>query len=170
MEIQISKRFTFMELLRFAFPTIVMLVISSVYTTVDGIFVSRFVGSDVLSVLNIVAPLDYFIYGIAVMFGSGASAIIGRKLGEGKNREAKENFTLNTITALIFGAILTLIIMTAFAPIAKALGASGCLMTYCMGYGKVLFSFAILQTLKNIEEVSTNSRPPFKLSIYICPF
>ncbi len=84
--------------------------------------------------------------------------------------QISKRFTLITITALIFGAILTLIIMTGFAPIAKALGASGRLMTYCMGYGKVLFSFAILQILKNIEEVSTNSRPPFKLSIYICPF
>ena len=71
---RISNKFTLPGLIRFSLPAIAMLVLSSLYTMVDGVFVSRFVGSDALSSINIVVPLDYFIYGLGVMFGSGGSA------------------------------------------------------------------------------------------------
>ena len=148
MDIQISKQFTLTGLLRFSLPTIVMLILSSVYTTVDGIFISRFVGSDALSALNIVVPLEYFMYGVAIMFGSGSSAIIGRKLGEGKTSEAKENFTLITIVALITGAVFTMLVRTCITQIAGILGASERLMPLCLEYGKILFSFIVLHIIQ----------------------
>ena len=93
---RISNKFTLTGLIRFSLPAIAMLVLSSLYTMVDGDFVSRFVGSDALSSINIVVPLDYFIYGLGVMFGSGGSAVIGRRLGEGRNDDAKSALTLIT--------------------------------------------------------------------------
>ena len=141
MNVQISKQFNLLELLRFSIPTIMLLILSSFYTTVDGIFISRFVGSDALSSLNIVLPLIYFMYGLAIMLGSGASAIIGKKLGEGKTREAKENFTLITVVALAVGITLSLIIRIGISPIATALGASDLLMPFCKEYRKILYSF-----------------------------
>ena len=106
---RISNKFTLLGLIRFSLPAIAMLVLSSLYTMVDGVFVSRFVGSDALSSINIVVPLDYFIYGLGVMFGSGGSAVIGRRLGEGRNDDAKSALTLITLAATAAGIFFSVI-------------------------------------------------------------
>lgn len=169
MEIQISKKFTLPGLVKFSLPTIIMLILSSMYTTVDGIFVSRFAGSDALSALNIVVPIEYFMYGVAIMFGSGGSAIIGRKLGEGKSGEAKENFTLITVVALLTGIILTLIVRLWFSPIAKVLGASSRLMPFCESYGKILFSFIAIHIIQVMYSTLfvTAGKPKLALTITV---
>lgn len=105
MEIQISKKFTLPELLWFSIPSILMLVLVNFYTMVDGIFVSNYVGSDALSSINIDLPIDFLLYGIGVMFGTGGSAIIGRQLGEGKHQEAKESLSLITLVSAIAGIL-----------------------------------------------------------------
>ncbi|WWR16396.1 MATE family efflux transporter [Lachnospiraceae bacterium JLR.KK008] len=169
MEIGISKKFTLPGLVRFSFPAIIMLILSSVYTTVDGIFVSRFVGSDALSALNIVLPVEYFVYGVAVMFGSGGSAVIGRKLGEGKTEEAKDNFTLITLTALICGVLITVVVQSGLVPISGMLGASERLLPLCAAYGKVLFAFIvfhIIQVMYNTFFV-TAGKPALALVITV---
>lgn len=169
MEIQISKKFTLPGLLRFSIPAIVMLILSSVYTTVDGIFVSRFVGSDALSALNIVLPLEYFVYGVAVMFASGGTAVIGRKLGEGKLEEAKDNFTLITLAAVCLGILLTLTVQLGFTSIVRMLGASDRLLPLCGAYGSVLFAFIVLhivQVMYNTFFV-TAGKPTLALSVTV---
>lgn len=169
MEIQISKKFTLPGLLRFSIPAIVMLILSSVYTTVDGIFVSRFVGSDALSALNIVLPLEYFVYGVAVMFASGGTAVIGRKLGEGKLEEAKDNFTLITLAAVCLGILLTLTVQLGFTSIVRMLGASDRLLPFCGAYGSVLFAFIVLhivQVMYNTFFV-TAGKPTLALSVTV---
>ena len=105
MEIQISKKFTLPELLWFSIPSILMLVLVNFYKMVDGIFVSNYVGSDALSSINIDLPIDFLLYGIGVMFGTGGSAIIGRQLGEGKHQEAKESLSLITLVSAIAGIL-----------------------------------------------------------------
>ena len=105
MEIQISKKFTLPELLWFSIPSILMLVLVNFYTMVDGIFVSNYVGSDALSSINIDLPIDFLLYGIGVMFGTGGSAIIGRQLGEGKHQEAKKSLSLITLVSAIAGIL-----------------------------------------------------------------
>ena len=105
MEIQISKKFTLPKLLWFSIPSILMLVLVNFYTMVDGIFVSNYVGSDALSSINIDLPIDFLLYGIGVMFGTGGSAIIGRQLGEGKHQEAKKSLSLITLVSAIAGIL-----------------------------------------------------------------
>ena len=89
----IAKDFRFFSLLRFAFPTMIMMVFMSLYTIVDGIFVSRLVGTDALSAVNIVYPAISLLIAIGVMLATGGSAIIARKLGEKKEQEAREDFS-----------------------------------------------------------------------------
>ncbi len=95
MQNDISKEFTLSSLIKFTLPTIIMLVFVATYTIVDGIFVSRFVGTTALSAINIVFPLINILIGLGIMLGTGGSAIIGRKLGEGKEEEARSAFTLS---------------------------------------------------------------------------
>ena len=75
----------------------IMMVFLSLYTIIDGIFVSRFVGQAALSAINITLPLSTLTWGVAIMFATGGSAIVAKKLGEGKTLEAKQNFTLIVI-------------------------------------------------------------------------
>ncbi|MBM6800216.1 MATE family efflux transporter, partial [Coprobacillus cateniformis] len=90
----LAKDFTFSSLLRFAFPTIVMMLFMGLYTIVDTIFVSQFVNTFALSALNIVCPVINIIVGIGTMIATGSSAIIARQMGAGKMTEAHQNFTM----------------------------------------------------------------------------
>ena len=103
----ISQEFSFWQLLAFSVPAVAMLVVSSLYTAVDGVFVSRFVGSDGLSAINIVLPLDTLAFGVGIMFGTGTSAIVGRKLGQGEAKAADQDLTLATLAAGVLGAVLS---------------------------------------------------------------
>ena len=126
------------SLLRFAFPTIVMMIFMGLYTIVDTIFVAQFVNTDALSSINIVCPIINVTVGLGTMIATGGNAIVSRKMGAGENQEAKEDFTLLIITGAVIGLII------------YALGASNLLFPYCKDYLKVLFLFIpanVLQTL-----------------------
>ena len=90
----LDKNISFKMLIKFSLPTIISMIFMSIYSSVDGVFVSRLVGTNALSSVNIVMPIVLMIMAIGTMFGSGGNALIAKKLGEGKNREAKENFSL----------------------------------------------------------------------------
>ena len=146
----ISKDFKFFSLLRFAFPTMVMMVFMSLYTIVDGIFISRLVGTNALSALNIAYPALSLLIALGVMFATGGNAIIAKKLGEGKHLEAKQDFSTLILTGVIIG-ILFLIVGNLFTePIAKLLGATDALLADCMSYLSTSLCFApacVLQLL-----------------------
>ena len=93
-------------LLRFALPTMVMMLSMGLYTLVDTIFVARFVHTDALSAVNIVCPAINVTVGLGTMLATGGNALISRKLGEGRLEEAREDFTLLTAAGAILGALL----------------------------------------------------------------
>ena len=88
-----SRPVTLKNVLRFAVPTIVMTVFMSFYTMVDGLFVSNLIGTDALSAVNLTAPIISLVTAISTMLATGGSAVIMRKVGEQKAREANEDFT-----------------------------------------------------------------------------
>lgn len=138
----ISQKFSLWGLIRFSIPSVIMLIITSLYTAVDGVFVSRFVGSDALSAINIILPLDFILSGIAIMLGTGGSAIIGRLMGQGELKKARQNFTLITALGILIGFVFTGLCLSFLPQILAILGASERLIPYCLPYGKLLFLFA----------------------------
>ena len=147
---EISKEFTLFSLIRFTMPTIVMLVFLSTYTIADGIFVSRFVGTTALSAVNIVYPLISTIMGVGIMLGTGGSAIIARRLGEGKEEQARGTFSLIVCFAFIVGVVLSVLCFVFIAPLSRALGADEVLLPYCVDYGRILmlfYSMSVMQVL-----------------------
>ena len=86
----IDRDFTFASLLRFAFPSIVMMVFLSLYTIVDGFFISRFVGSNALSATNIIFPVINVELAVGIMLATGGSAVVARRMGMGEEREEKD--------------------------------------------------------------------------------
>lgn len=137
----LAKDFNACSLLKFAFPTIFMMIFCGLYTIVDTIFVARGVNTDALSAINIVTPVVNLIVGLASMLATGGSAIIARKMGDGRDNEARRNFTLITAAAAAVGVIFTVTGLFFLDPLLRALGASDLLLPYCRDYLGVLLFF-----------------------------
>lgn len=164
-----TKKFTFLSLLKFAVPAIIMMLFMSLYTIVDGIFISRFIGTTALSGLNIVYPFMNFIHAIAVMLAAGGSAIVAIKMGEGKNEDARSAFSLIVYTGIFLGITVAALGSIFINDIIKFLGASSVLEKYSYDYLRViiLFSpFSILQTLFQTFFITTG-RPELGLRMTI---
>lgn len=155
-----NKKTSLLDLIKISTPTISMLVFMSLYSIVDGVFVSRFVGADALSAVNIIYPVINVLIAIGVMLATGGSAIIAKKIGEGKVIEAKEDFSLITLTGLIIGILFSIVCFLFFDDIIKLLGSNNEIYTYCRDYFKVLAVFApafILSLIYQILSVTAGS-------------
>lgn len=165
----IAKDFKFLSLLQFAFPTMVMMVFMSLYTIVDGIFVSRLIGTSALSAINIVYPALSLVIAIGVMLATGGSAIIARKLGENDQQGAREDFSLIILVGLLAGCLLMAVGNGLIEPIVKMLGATDLIFDDCIGYLSMSLYLApacILQLLFQALFV-TAGKPGFGLVLTI---
>lgn len=169
MSSSLNQRFTPWSLLKFAAPSIIMMMFMSLYTIVDGIFVSRFVGSNALSSINIVFPAINIAIAVATMLATGGNAIISRYLGE--NRPEKANACLTQFVCVTIGlSLLFLACILAFTtPLSRFLGASDILLSDCNTYLRILGLFVpacMLQALFQSYFVTTG-RPNFGLALTI---
>lgn len=146
----IAKDFKFFSLLRFALPTMVMMIFMSLYSIVDGIFISRLLGTNALSAANIVYPVISIVFAVGIMLSTGGSALIAKKLGEGKEREAREDFSFLTLVSFLFGIAILLIGNIFIEPIVQALGSTDALLPYCVDYLSVSLLLAPAAMLQMI--------------------
>ena len=135
--IQLSDNFNYKRLLKFTFPTIIMLVISSIYGVVDGYFVSNFVGKTAFTAVNFIMPFLLILGCVGFLFGTGGGALIAKTMGEGKKEEANEQFSLLIVSAGC-GIILAVLGIVTMPWIASAMGADGQLLTDSILYGCVV--------------------------------
>jgi putative MATE family efflux protein len=138
----LENKISLTSLIKYTFPTVIMMVFFSLSTIIDGIFVSRYVGSNALSATNIVYPVINVLIGISVMFATGGNAIVAKFMGEGKNQEAKETFTLITLSALATGLIVSVLSIIFIKDIIYALGSTDSLYKNCYDYLIVFLIFA----------------------------
>ena len=131
MENALEKKVTLTSLIRYTLPTVIMMMFFSLYTVIDGVFISKFVGENGLSATNIVYPVINILIGIGVMFATGGSAIVAKYMGENKNEKARECFTLITISAVIVGIIIEVIVIMFMKDIIYALGSTESLYFNC---------------------------------------
>ena len=130
----IAQEFNLISLLRFVAPTVVMLVFMSLYQMVDAVFVSKFVGENALSALNIVYPFPSIVIAVSIMLATGGSAIIARNMGEGKEKEAKENFSFIVLVGAVIGVAIATVGILFIEPLIYMLGATPSLYDYCYEY------------------------------------
>lgn len=148
MRIQLSDHFTYRRLFRFVLPSILMIICTSVYSIVDGFFVSNFVGKTPFAAINLVMPVLMAVGTIGFMIGTGGSAIVSKAMGEGKKEQASQYFSMLIYTSFIFGVVISIVGFLFMRPISEALGATGELLENCVLYGRILFCampFFILQ-------------------------
>ena len=146
----ISQKFTPISLLKFALPSMVMMMFMSCYTIVDGIFISRYLGSEALSAANIVYPVFNLLLAVGIMFATGGSAVVSKKLGEGKKEEAMEDFSFLTAVGVALSVLLMIATLLFHNQISLFLGSSERILDYCNAYLIYLVLFApacMLQSL-----------------------
>ena len=131
MKIQLSEHFTYKKLLRFVLPSIIMMIFTSIYGIVDGLFVSNYVGKTAFAAVNLVMPLMMGVSALGFMVGTGGSAIVAKTLGEGEHKKANEYFSLLVYVTFIGGVIFSLCGMLLVRPVASLLGAEGALLDNC---------------------------------------
>ena len=108
MKIQLSDHFTYKRLIRFVFPSIIMMICTSMYSIIDGLFISNFAGKTAFAAVNLILPVAMGVGAIGFMIGSGGSAIVAKTLGEGKKEKANEYFSMLIFTAWIGATILSI--------------------------------------------------------------
>lgn len=150
MKIKLSDHFTYSKLLRFVFPSIIMMVFTSIYGVVDGLFVSNFAGKTAFASINLVMPFVMILGGIGFMIGTGGTALVSKVLGEGKKEKANEFFTMMIIFTLLLGALLSVIGVISMPWVAKFLGATEEMMADCVLYGRIVTGFTVAFMLQNV--------------------
>lgn len=138
MKIQLSDHFTYIKLLRYTFPSVIMLVFTSIYGVVDGFFVSNYAGKTPFTAVNFIMPVLMILGTCGFMFGTGGGALIAKTMGEGKLRRANSLFSLIVYTSAVCGIILAVVGILIIRPLASALGAEGELLENSVVYGRII--------------------------------
>ena len=149
-QIQLSDHFTYQKLLRFVLPSIVMMVFTSIYGVVDGLFVSNFAGKTPFAAINLVMPFIMVLGGIGFMIGTGGTALVSKVLGEGEPEKAKRYFTMMILFTLLVGAVLTVFGVTMMEKVARFFGATDEMLHDCVLYGRIVISFTAAFMLQNV--------------------
>lgn len=169
MKIQLSEHFTYNKLLRFVFPSIVMMIFTSIYSVVDGLFVSNFVGKTALASINLILPFLMGLSALGFMIGTGGSAIVAKTLGEGDPKRANSYFSMLVYVTAIGGIILALLGMLLVPSVASLLGAEGELLSNCILYGRINFISLPAFILQNVFQsfFVTAEKPKLGLAVII---
>lgn len=169
MKIGLSEHFTYKKLIKFTIPTIIMMIFTSIYGVVDGLFVSNYAGSDSFAAINLIMPAIMILGTIGFMLGTGGSAIVSKTLGEGKQVEANKCFSMFVYLEIILGSIFTIMGLFLIVPVAKALGADVDTMGDCLTYGRILLLGIVPFILQNSFQsfIVVAEKPKFGLIVTI---
>lgn len=165
----LSDHFSLRRLLRYALPSIAMMIFSSIYGIVDGFFVSNYVGKMAFTAVNLIYPFLIILGSIGFMFGTGGAALISKTMGEKNIKKAKEIFSLIIFTSVVLGIILSILGIIFLPQIASLLGAKDEVLTDCILYGKIILislPFYILQYEFQCL-FSTAGKPKFGLIVTV---
>ena len=149
-QIQLSDHFTYKKLLRFVLPSIVMMVFTSIYGVVDGLFVSNYAGKTAFAAINLVMPFIMVLGGLGFMVGTGGTALVSKVLGEGDREKANRYFSMMILFTLILGIVLTVFGVTFMEPVALFLQATPEMLDDCVTYGRIVIAFTTAFMLQNV--------------------
>lgn len=169
MKIGLSEHFTYKKLIKFTIPTVIMMIFTSIYGVVDGLFISNYAGSNAFAAINLIMPAIMILGTIGFMLGTGGSAIVSKTLGEGKREKANKYFSMFIYLEIILGFIFTILGLIFIEPVARALGATEEMMKDCLMYGRILLIGIIPFVLQNSFQsfIVVAEKPKFGLVITV---
>lgn len=150
MRIQLSDHFTYRKLLTFTLPSILMMIFTSIYGVVDGLFVSNFAGDIPFKAVNLIMPFLMIVATVGFMFGSGGTAIVANTFGAGHKEKANRYFSLFVYVTFALGVVFAAAAFVFLRPISALLGAEGEILENCVLYGRIVLCalpFLVLQFL-----------------------
>lgn len=167
MTIQLSEHFTYPKLLRFILPSVIMMIFTSIYSVVDGLFISNFAGKTPFAAINLIMPLFSVLGALGFMIGTGGTAIVSMKLGEGKREIANQYFSMLIYTSIAGGILLTIAGQLLLRPISILLGATGDILEYSVLYGRIVLSALTCFMLQNVFQSFLIAAEKPKLGLFI---
>lgn len=169
MRIQLSDHFTYKRLLQFVLSPVLMMICTSLYSIVDGFFVSNYVGKTPFAAVNLVMPVCMALGAIGTMIGTGGSAVVSQALGEGKKEKANQYFSMLVYFAVVLSIVLSLIGFVFAEPISVLLGAEGELLQNCVVYSRLLYFALTPFVLQNIFQsfFVTAEKPSLSLKVSV---
>lgn len=169
MTIQLSEHFNYKKLLRFVFPSIIMMIFTSIYGVVDGLFVSNYAGKTAFAAVNLIMPFLMILGALGFMFGTGGSAIVAKTMGEGDTERANRYFSMIVLVTIISGVIITAAGIVLLRPISIMLGAQGQMVEYCVLYGRIIMLAQTAFMLQNVFQsfFVTAEKPHLGLAVTV---
>ena len=146
----ISHQFKIFDLLRFALPSIIMMMFLSAYTITDGLFIVHYAGTNSFAAANMSYPVCALVFSIALMLGTGGSATIANLLGQGKKLEARQSFTFIFLVTLVIIGLFTLIGLLFLNHIVHLLGANEALYNDLKNYLRIMLIFSIPAAVQSL--------------------
>lgn len=150
MNIQLSDHFTYRRLIRFVIPSVAMMILTSIYGVVDGLFVSNFVGKTPFAAVNLVIPFTMILGAFGFMLGTGGTALVAKTLGEGRQEEANRIFSMLIYFAMGLGVLLTIFGIAVLKGIVIKMGADDAMLRHCMIYGRIVLLGIPFYMLQNM--------------------
>lgn len=150
MNIKLSDHFTYRRLIRFVIPSVAMMILTSIYGVVDGLFVSNFVGKTPFAAVNLVIPFTMILGAFGFMLGTGGTALVAKTLGEGRQEEANRIFSMLIYFALGLGVLLTIFGIAVLKGIVIKMGADDAMLHHCMIYGRIVLLGIPFYMLQNM--------------------
>lgn len=138
MKVELSGHYSIKRLLTSCLPMIAMMLVTSVYSIVDGLFISNFAGNTAFAAMNLVWPAIALIAALGLMIGTGGSALVSKTFGEGHHTKANTIFTMLIRLCIIAGTGITIVFFILMRPIVIALGAEGALIEPAVTYGRIV--------------------------------
>ncbi len=169
MKIRLSEHFTYGKLMRFVFPSIIMMIFTSIYGVVDGIFVSNFVGQTPFAAVNLVMPLVMVFGGIGFMLGTGGTALVAKTFGEGKDKRANELFSMLIVVTIIIGVVVGVVGLFLIRPVSILFGAEDEMLEDCVTYGSIILIGTASFMLQNVFQsfLITAEKPKLGLAVTV---
>lgn len=167
MEIRLSDHFTYKKLLKFTLPAIIMMVFTSLYGVVDGLFVTNFAGKTSLAAINFVYPVINILGTFGYMFGTGGSALVTKTMGEGDTDKANKLFSLFVYITTLLGVVFAVIGFSCLKPLLHALGAEGEMLSDAVLYGYILLAALPFWSLQFLFQIFFVSAEKPKLGLYV---
>ncbi|MBO6129598.1 MAG: MATE family efflux transporter [Pseudobutyrivibrio sp.] len=165
--IQLSDHFDYKRLLRYSFPTMLMMVFTSIYGVVDGLFVSNVVGKNAFAAINMIIPALMILGGFGTMFGTGGTALVAKTLGEKNDVLANRYFSMMIEVTIVIGAIFSVVGYIFMPSIVDILGVSEAIRDDAIVYGQVCILFMVPMELQYVFQSFMTAAEKPKLGLMI---
>ena len=167
MRIKLSDHFSFNKLLRFIFPTILMMLFTSIYGVVDGFFISNFVGKTAFAAVNFIMPFLMILGAVGFMIGTGGTAIVSQTLGEGDNEKANRYFSFLVLVTAISGVVIAVLGELSIPFVTRLLGASSDMFDICVLYSRIIMLAVPAYMLQNLFQAFFTTAEKPKLGFVV---